>query len=566
MCCDIESGVVGNSTVQRRLVSMNPEHIVRSENNDGLAADGPNVPVAEVEPFGPEDGDPKPVRTSEGARRLGNGLLWGQAGRVLDIGLATVFSLLVIRALGPEQYAVWAVAWSIIGTVTLLTSLGYSEMLQRFVPAMASIDRDRATGFARRLLIERAIISLLAACAVTLARAPIIAWMSVPGLTGVIGITAGLIVLQGICDLLSGYYSASLRMREHTLVRVSGQVFAIITTIGLFAASGLHTWAPMVAMAASFVLSLFLYLRGAKAVLRAPSRQWRSCEQRKYGAIVWLSSVATYGLSNHLGVLMIASLLADAAQTSYYNVVAVFLGRLQSILTGWGVVIVPHAAEARARGGLDALAPSYGAFIRLNVMTLTPAFVFAAVWAAPVIGSVLGAEYLPAADLLALSASFGIVSSLLGANVRLPLLYVADRQRALLGLRIGAGLLNIAANALLIPRFGAMGAVVSSGMSNVATHIAEFGLFHRTVKARYPLAYVIRVAASCALAAGISRLVTWPGLAGLLSGLALYLAVLALCLVVLRPLTRAEYSAFVEIVPRSRRILRWFTRIGPYDA
>ncbi|MHB1319671.1 MAG: lipopolysaccharide biosynthesis protein, partial [Anaerolineae bacterium] len=420
-------------------------------------------------------------------------------------------------------------------------------------------------GFAHRLLIERAAISLLAAVMVTLARAPIVAWMSVPGLAGAIGITAGLIVLQGVCDLLSGYYSASLRMREHTIVRVSGQLFAIVTTIGLFAATGVHTWAPMVAMGASYVLSLVLYLRGARAVLQAPTRLSHSGEQRKYGAIVWLSSLATFGLSNHLGVLMIASLLTDAAQTSYYNVVAVFLGRLQLTLTGWSVVIIPHAAEARARGGLGALAPAYAAFIRLNVMALTPAFVFAAVWAAPVIGSVLGNEYLPAADLLALGACFGTISSLLGANVRLPLLYVADRQRALLGLRIGAGLLNIAANALLIPRFGAAGAVISSGVSNVATHLAEFGLFHRTVTARYPFVFVIRVAASCALAAGVSRLVTWPGLAGLLAGLALYLAVLALCLVVQRPLTRAEYSAFVQVVPRSRHILRWFTRVDAND-
>jgi O-antigen/teichoic acid export membrane protein len=533
----------------------------RDENTSG-AADGSAAAAVTLSPL---DSQSSPTASIERSKRLGSGLLWGQAGRVLDIGLATVFSLLVIRALGPAQYAIWAVAWSIIGTVTLLTSLGYTEMLQRFVPAMASIDRERAHGFARTLLVERVIISLLAAFVVVIARAPIVAWMKVSGLAGAIWISAGLLALQGVCDLLSGYYSASLRMRAHTIVRVSGHALAIVTTVVLFAATGVHTWVPLVAMAASLVLSLVLYLRGATAVLRAPSRVERYGQQRKYGAVVWLSSVATYGLSNHLGVLMIASLLADAVQTSYYNVVAVFLSRLQSTLTGWSVVIIPHAAEVRARGGLGALAPAYGAFTRLSVMTLTPAFVFAAVWAAPVIGSVLGTEYLPAANLLTLSASFGIASSLLGAHVRLPLLYVADRQRALLGLRIGAGLLNIAANALLIPRYGATGAVLSSGISNVATHLAEFGLFHRTVSSRYPVVFVVRIAASCALAAGVSRLVTWPGLGGLLAGLAVFMVVLVLCLVVQRPLASAEYDAFVQVVPKSRGILRWFTRKDASD-
>ncbi len=494
------------------------------------------------------------------ARRLSSGLLWGQTGRMLDVALATVFSLVVIRSLSPDQYAVWSVAWSIIGTATLLTALGYSEMLQRFLPALSAVDPGRANLFARRLFLERIGLSLGVALILGLLRETIAAQVNVIGFGSVMWLTALLTALQGICDLLSGYYSASLRMREHTVVRVSGHALAIAVAFVLFATVGVRIWEPMTAMVASSVLSMGLYLRGARSALNGPILRQSFRQERGYGTLVWLSNVVTFGLSNHLSVLMIASLLSDAVQTSYFNVASVLLSRLQQILTGWNVVVTPHAAEARARGGLPQLATLSRLYVQLNIIALTPAFAFAAAWSAPLIETALGRDYAPAASLMTAGACFGLVSTIMGAAVRLPLLRVCDRQQSLLVLRVCAGLLNIGANAVLIPRMGAMGAIVASGISNITLHGAELILFHVTVRAPYPVAFAARVAAACGVAAGVSRMVPWSGLAGLLAGTVLYALVLLLALRVQRPLARSDFDAMVRIVPRSRGLLQLFTR------
>src|SRR5512142_98552 len=98
---------------------------------------------------------------SERARRIGGGLLWSQVGRVFDIGLGLLFSVLVIRLLGPEDYAVYAVAWSIVNVAALLASFGYGEVLTRFLPEFQLRDQGQGVALVRRLMVERLLVSLV---------------------------------------------------------------------------------------------------------------------------------------------------------------------------------------------------------------------------------------------------------------------------------------------------------------------------------------------------------------------------------------------------------------------
>ena len=180
-------------------------------------------------------------------RRIGSNLLWGQIGRVIEIGLSLVFSVLVVRALGPHDYATYSVVWSIIGVAALVASFGYGETLSRYLPEL-HVGSGRSATLVRRLLSERALVSLVVALGVWAGSTPIAIWTRTPALRSLIGLVAALIVAQGIWELLAGYFNASLRMRDHAVIRFVSQLVSLGLALGLFLGVGVSVWVPLVAV------------------------------------------------------------------------------------------------------------------------------------------------------------------------------------------------------------------------------------------------------------------------------------------------------------------------------
>ena len=496
------------------------------------------------------------------ARRIGGSLLWSQLGRIADVGLSLAFSVLVVRVLGPLDYATYAVVWSVISVASLVASLGYGEALARYLPQRYLTDGGAAAALARRLLGERTLLSLAAAVVVWLAVAPIAAWTHTPSLRPVIGLVAALIVGQGLWDLLAAYFVSVLRMRDHAVIRGIGQLVSVGLALGLFARLGISVWAPLAAVLASYLTSSLLYAWSARQTLTAPGRPVDLAAARRFGGYVWLTNLATFGLASQIDVLLIAALLTDATQISFYNVAALLLGRLYVILTGWGAVVLPAASEAYSREGDAGLARSFNLYTKVNLLALLPAFAFVIAWSRPLIVAFFDTGFAPAAPLLALFALFGMASALLGANVCHPLLYVANRQRALLFLRIAAGALNVVLDLLLIPPLGAAGAVIGTSISNLATHLAEFILLRRTVGAPYPVTVAGKVLIASLLAALPALLLPHDSWLSLITGGLTFAAIFALAAWRLRPLSAEDFAVVANTMPRLRPFLRWLALSG----
>lgn len=492
-------------------------------------------------------------------RRIGGGLVWGQVGRVLDIGLSLVFSVLVVRALGPQDFGVYSIAWSIIGTASLLASLGFGESLARFLPEIYHKNKLRAAALVRRLLVERTLVSLLVALAIWLGSKPLSAWTRTPQLQPVIGLVAALILIYGIWDLLSAYYNAALRIRDHVLIRLAGQIISLALALALFVGYGISVWVPLASLLASYLLSSLLFLFNSRHVFLLPVPSLDLTSVRRFGGYVWLTNLATFGLASQVDVLLIAVLLANKDQVGFYTVSVLVATRLYSILTGWSIVLLPASAEAYARDATAGLARSFNTFMKINLMSLVPPFIFLAVWNQPVITGVFHSAFAPAAPLLFIFSLFNLASALAGVNVCHPLLYIADRQRSLLGLRIGAGLLNILLNLWLIPWIGAAGAVISTGVSNLATHLVELVLLRRYAQVSYPVALAVKLLFAGVLAALPRLFLPASGWTSLITGGILFGIIFIIAVYLLRPFSQSDYNTLSTAAPRLSHVLRWFT-------
>lgn len=502
-----------------------------------------------------------PVDTGEvsHARRIGGSLVWGQIGRVLEIGLGLLFSVLVVRFLGPQDYAVYAVVWSIVNVAALSVSLGYSEILTRYLPAPNLSDGGAAAALVRRLLQERVLVSLVIALGIWAGAQPLADWTHTPALQQLIGLTLALVVAQGLWELLIAYYTALLRMRDHAVVRMIGQIIGLGLALGLFVRVGAKVWVPLVAQLVSYLVSSALYVLGARHALALSGRASVPSAARRFGGYVWLTNLATFGLANQIDVLLIAALISDSTQISFYNVAALVLSRLYALLMGWSAIVMPAAAEAHSRDGARGMAQSFSLYMKVNLAVILPPLSFVIAWGEPLITAFFGEAFAPSSIFLRIFAAFGLVSALLGANICHPLLYVADRQRALLWLRLTAGALNIVLDVLLIPALGAAGAVIGTSVSNLVTHLIEFVIARRVIGGAYPAVVAIKVLSASLLAILPALFLPGTGWISLIIGGFLFGMIFFVIIRRMRLISPGDYATLENAVPRLRPVLRWFS-------
>ncbi len=492
------------------------------------------------------------------AQRIGGGLLWSQIARVLDVALSFVIALVIVRALGPEEYAVYTVAWVVIGIGLVISSLGYGEALTRYVPAYQQTSPERALALTRRLGLERVTLATLVGLMIWVLSASLSDWLHTSAIVHLGGWLAALIIAQATLEPLVAYLTAILRLEDYAKVRFLAQGLYLVCLLGLFLVRGVHVWIPLCVSLLTLLLSIALYLSRMPRLLTVAAAQIDLQAPRRFGFYVWLTNLATFGLASQIDVLLIAALLTDHTQLSFYNLAVLLLARLYAVMTGWTAVLIPVAAEAYARNGKLGLEHTFDAYMKLNLAILLPTLVLVAVFANPIVVLLFGENFAPTSTLLFALTLFNLGSTLVGANICHPLLYVADQQRTLFGLRLGAGFLNIVLDLVLIPIWGALGAVVATGTSNLLTHLIELVLLRRQVTRHYPISTAFKLLVACALAIIPAIVLGKASWLALMLGSTLFTVIFVGVIRYARLLSSNDYALLTQALPRMQPILDWF--------
>jgi O-antigen/teichoic acid export membrane protein len=205
----------------------------------------------------------------------------------------------------------------------------------------------------------------------------------------------------------------------------------------------------------------------------------------------------------------------------------------------------------QAREDHAALRRSYTLAIKLLVAVALPLAVVTAFCSQFLVGLLGGAEYLPfggvALAILIWSIPFGWVNSVTNY-----LLISLDQQHGLTR-AFGISLLfNVAANLLLLPRYGFAAAAAVTIASELFEGVLFYVYLRRSLGPMRWLTIFWRLWAGGLLMAGITYLLwQWQPLAALVAGLAAYTALL----IVLRPFDAGERDILIAILPARIRPL-----------
>lgn len=464
-----------------------------------------------------------------GAESIARNTAFALATRVSTATFTAVLTLYLVRALGADDYGVFALALGVGGLLLLPADFGLSLSASRFVAENRG-DRGRLATLIADSLRLKLLVSLVACGALAALADPIADAYGTPELEGPLRAVALAVFAQSFFLFFSSIFEAlgrvSIGLRVvfvESLVEVSASIALVLLGAGATGAA----LGRGVGYAVGVVLALFFTRR---LLGRAPRRTGGSTTPlgqivRYAGALLIIDGVWT--LFARVDVLLIGAYLGTRDVGLFEAPV-----RLVALLGYVGAAVAAGVAPRLTRGGdslpdAGALRDSLRYLIVLQGALLAPVIV----WAEPIVDLLLGDEYEGSAAALRALAPVMFLSSL-APLVSLGVTYLGEARKRI-PIALGALALNAAIDVVLIPEIGIVGAAIGSGVAYAIYVPAHLVVFRRVLDLPYTplLVALAQTLVAAAAMAGVLALMgtgdvaLWVLFPGTLAGLVVYAGV-----------------------------------------
>jgi exosortase len=480
-------------------------------------------------------------------------------GLVTTAGLVAglLMSVVLARGLGPARMGDFSYVLWLERTFTALATVGFALGTVRYTAASLARGEPAVAGAFLRLFARREVVFTSLVIATLL---PFVLWLSPADLRWpLLVVTIGLypVTLEAVYShALYGAQRYDLTTRISTL-KMTLNLLAAALAMALGADILGLVIAALVVTVISCTLqrrqALKVYPQGA-GVVDEPTRQ----EVRGY--LIPLSIVAVLdALVWDRSEVFFLRLYATSEQIAFYSV-AFGLSTRGMVLAEIAVgALLPALASLYGQGDRAEFGRVYRAALRGVVLVGAPIAALGAALAPGVVTLLYGEPYRPVAWLLGpmlAVALVGVMRQVAWAALRAS----GDRRWALNATLISAAL-NVAAAALLVPRYGMWGAVIANAAAQLTASALAFVAVTWRQGAGFPVAAILRILAAAVAAFAAARMLT-PSAAGApevtgaaLGGLVVFFGMAFLLRVLSEPEV-AALRAMARTMPISRRFVR----------
>ncbi len=435
-------------------------------------------------------------------------------GRVMSLATNLGVQVLLVRSLTKNDFGSFAYALSIVSTIGTLITFGLDRGLARFL-AVFEERGDKAKFWGTIVLQLCTILGLgLAAVAVFVGFRGWVGGSLVRDerVAAVLAVMVLLAPIQAIDQMAGSIFavfgkSKAIFLRRYIIAPILR--LAIIVLLVAFH-GGVYFLAAGYVFAGAFGLaiygSLMVKLLRSRGLLTPPETGPRvSLPIAEIGAFTLplLASDLMFVVLNTSDVVILKHSAGTAAVASYRAVLPV--ARLnQLVMNSFSLLFAPLMARIWTRGDRKALGEAYWQTAAWVAVLSFPLFALTLGLAGPITTRLFGHRYADGAPYLQLLGLAYYFNAMLGFNG--VTLKMAGRVWLVAGTALTALVFNLAANLLLIPRYGAMGAAWGTAMSIVFYNLLKQWALHRGTgvalfERRYFSLYLTIVAASFALVA-----------------------------------------------------------------
>lgn len=407
------------------------------------------------------------------AKATAEGYLWNHAGRVLEYLLLFVITILIARGLGVEGNGVYATLTSFAQLLVVFSSLSLESSLNRYIPQLEAGEqrdsRSRLRFMLRRVFLVRggllAVAVLLAYLAIRLIQLP------VPGaVVGYFWVLAGYAMIRSCVQLLNMVFVAQLRTASLARVAVSVRLceaigIAAMLTVGMSVAS------MMLFLISTGTLQAGACLYIGRSDFFGEVRPHSLRPVYAFGAIYWTNTIFEYFLGRQGDVLFLTTLLSSPAPASMYNVAfSVVLVAAQGLTLGLSGITLTSFSRLAATSP-QTMDRFYGFLVRMVSILVVPVLVFMFFNADAIVTILFSRDYSAAAILVQGMVLFRVAARLFGTAENSEYLLAKGQVFRAMRLGVAGALTNIVLDLILIPPYGALGAVIGSGCANLLANI-----------------------------------------------------------------------------------------------
>ncbi len=497
------------------------------------------------------------VESDTGGESLVSGYFWTFGSTALPLVSAFVVSLIVARTMGPRVAGLINLTMAVATIFLIVAKFGVDGAGSRLVSEYVVSSPLLVRPLARSAFILRLVFTLPVSVAAFLLAPAIAGLYSDPELEPLLRL-GGLVILSVSFNELAALIVLGLK-KYRVLFAMRTVMFTIrivlVATAAVLAlgASGV-IWA-YIAAAAVTGTGVFVYL-SARRGEPAPPDQVRQMRSRLWRLSVTLAvsgaSVTIYSLLDKI----MLGYFRDAVDVGIYSMARNLLETSLFPMFALVMTLRPALAGAWASGDRKRCSDMVN-------RSITAAFAYAACvatvfacLAGPLVTGLFSDKFAASAGILVLFIPLLVMRSI-GAVI-LPGLIAANRAGTYAKLTVAGAVLNFILNALLIPRWGAEGAVVSTLFSYLPIEILGLAAVSREIgglRRRGDMSRAIRTAGAAILIWAVyTRFVPEPsGLPVTVVHAALLSSVLLFVLIIVKAV---KMSDLLELARPLRRISR----------
>lgn len=530
----------GPSDRQRVFERLRP--IIQTRENVRVEVDDP---LRIGGPAGPREEATTPVRAEGIARNT----VFALAVHLTSAVFTAALTLFLARALSPEGFGLFALAFGIAALATLPSDFGISASAARFIAEHRG-DRSAVAAVLADALKLKLLIAGATSVALVALAGPIASAYGAPDLGWPLRGIALAVFGQSLMLLFGGAFVAQGRTSRNLKLVLGESAVEFGASVALVLLGGGAAGAAFgraVGYSFGAVLGLLMLTRmlrgaGGKASAAQGGSMRRIAGYAGALALVdWVYSSLTY-----VDILIIGALLDSAAVGIFHAPL-----RLIAVPLYVGLAVASGVAPRLARHATER--PNVQAFViavRLLIVFQAAITVVLFVWAEPLVDLLLGSDYRESADVLRALAPFVFLAGL-APLVSLAANYLGA-ARSRVPIAVAALLVNAGLDLALIPEYGVVGAAIATSAGFAIYVPAHLWVCRRFVHVplRPILATVARsglagaALAGALLAVGTSELSAQDWILGAVGGSIAFVALL----VVTREITPAEVRSVRALV------------------
>jgi O-antigen/teichoic acid export membrane protein len=484
---------------------------------------------------------PKPAKRRESIVR---NTAFGLATQITTAAFTAGLTLYLVRALGPDDYGVFALAVGIGTLLVLVADFGISGSAGRYIADHIDEPRTVLDVLADASKLKLLTLTPMAVLLFVLA-GPIANLYDTPALLWPLRALAISIFGQSLFFLYRNVFVSSGRVSgawRVTLIESATETAASVLLVALGAgATGAafgRATGYIVGALAGVVMTIALLGRGWMGL----SERGHSRRLARYAGALFVVTVA-FTMFEQVDVILIGAIISTTA-------VGVFEApmRLTTFLAYGGQALALGVAPRLSRGGGGPDLAAFNASNRYLVILQAALVAPILVWAEPIVHVALGPGYEGSVSVLRALAPFIFLSGI-GTFITIAVNYIGEARRRVI-LSIVTVAINAAIDLFLLPRIGVVGGAIGTDVAYAIYIIGHFWIIRQILDVRLlPLTITtVRCLVAAAAMAGAMALVGTSDLSwsqwvtGSIAGLIAYV----LTLTVTGEVSRSEVSGFID--------------------